>query len=117
MDSFGIRAGGSYWVKDTVEIFLGAGYDGNAVPDKTMDPSLIDMHKMTVALGTRVEFLKKKMAIRATYTQVIYFDRTVATRQAGAPVTLMAPSRGPDFGGTYTQSIGLLALSMEYLFF
>ena len=69
--------------------------------------------------GARFELLRKHLAINATYTQVIYLDREVAPRArdgAGKSVALLAPSRSPDGGGKYSQSVGLLSLAVEYIF-
>src|SRR5690606_25397020 len=49
----GVRAGASYWFNDAIEVFLGLGYDGNAVPDETLEPALLDFDDISAALGGR----------------------------------------------------------------
>jgi long-chain fatty acid transport protein len=118
-DGGGVRAGVSYFVKPEVELLVGAGWDANVIPDATLDPSLIDQEKVLLSLGGRFEFLRRKLALAATYTQAIYVDRTVPVRARdamGAPIAPAQPSRSPDFGGKYTQAIGLLSIALEYNF-
>lgn len=118
-NAFGVRAGGSIWVKPELEVFFGAGYDGNAVPDETIDPSLFDMDKVSASFGARVELLDKKLLVDASWNQVVYFERKVSprTRDAmGEPAALRSPSRNPDMAGTYRQSVGVLVLGVGYAF-
>jgi long-chain fatty acid transport protein len=113
-DGGGVRAGISYFVRPTVELLLGAGWDANVVPDSTLDPSIIDQEKVVISVGGRFEFVKRKLALAASYTQVIYIDRSVPVR---APSDIpQQPSRSPDFAGNYSQAIGLLSLALEYNF-
>lgn len=111
-DAGGVRVGGSYWVRPTIELYASAGYDSNAVPNRTLEPSLMDMDKLIFSLGGRVDLWNKRVGILATYTQVVYLDRTV-TR---SPDNFMTPSKNPDMSGTYKQSIGLLSLALDILF-
>jgi long-chain fatty acid transport protein len=110
-DAFGARAGGSYWVNPDLELFLGAGYDGNAVPDSTVDASLIDMPKYTASIGGGYDL--GNLNIGLTLTQVIYQERTV--KQADVK-QYVSPSRNPSGAGTYDQSISLAVLSLGYRF-
>ena len=116
-DTWAFRVGGSYFVKPSVELYLGAGYDGSAVPDATMDPSLFDMTKIDFSLGGRFK-VGDKLALAVTYTQVIFLDHTVPVRgtSADVPPALAFPTRGPDGAGTYSSSVGLLNLGLEYRF-
>jgi hypothetical protein len=34
----------------------------------------------------------------------------------GQPIAPLSPSRNPDFGGKYTQALGLVSLALEYNF-
>lgn len=122
-DAFGVRLGGSYFVNDEVELLLGAGYDGNAVPDSTLDPSLYDSIKFTASLGGRFQ-LSDWLLLSATYTQVFYPRRTIAARQhlPGATTGDIAslgftePERDPDAAGTYDHAIGVLDIALEAKF-
>jgi long-chain fatty acid transport protein len=118
-DGGGVRLGASYFVRDNVELYLGAGYDANVIPDKTLDPSMIDQEKVTVSAGGRLELVRRKLGLALTYTQVIYLDRTAPVRARdadGQPIAPLAPSRNPDFGGKYSQALGLVSLALEYNF-
>ena len=122
-DAFGIRAGGSYWLNDAVELYLGAGYDGNAIPDETIDPGIYDNDKVSVALGGRFELLEE-LILSVTYTQLFYPERTRAPREhlPGATVGdieglgFTAPERDPDAAGTYNLNLGVLDVSLEARF-
>ena len=104
-----------------VELYAGVGYDGNAVPDKTIDPSLYDTEKVTASLGGRFELLEDSLALAATYTQVFYFERTVAAREDGASESVLPSGvdpelRSPDAAGTYNQAVGVFNLNVQYTF-
>jgi long-chain fatty acid transport protein len=122
-DAFGIRAGGSWWAAEGTELILGLGYDGNAVPDKTVDPALYDTEKYTIALGGRFS-LSDDLHLSVTYTQVIYPERTVAARAHAdgattgdiASLGFTEPERSPDGAGTYKQAIGVLDVAVEATF-
>ncbi|MCA9513915.1 MAG: outer membrane protein transport protein [Myxococcales bacterium] len=123
-DTFALRAGGSYWVSDAVELYLGAGWDGNAIPDSTVDPGLYDNDKVSVAVGGRFSLLDESLIVSVTYTQLFYPDRTVAPRQhlpgatTGdiASLGFSAPERDPDAAGKYEHAIGVLDVSVEARF-
>jgi long-chain fatty acid transport protein len=126
-DGYSARFGTSWFVwrdfKETTspifEVFLGAGYDANVVPDKTIDVSLLDQNKVSISGGVRFEIWQRRVALAATYTQYVFMDRTVAPRprdSLGAPIAPDFPSRSPDGAGTYSQSVGLLILTAQYRF-
>ncbi len=116
-DAFGVRAGASYHWQPGWEFYAGGGYDGNAVPDETLDPALMDMNKATVALGGRFR-LTDGVHLAPTFTQVIYFERTVEVQERNASGErtggFASPSRQPDAAGVYNQSISLLNLNLEF---
>lgn len=113
-DTYGVRVGGSYWMSRALELFGGLAFDSNAVPDENMDAGLMDMNKMVTSAGARYAILGGAMQLTAGFTNVLYQTREVSPRQDGeAP---LAPSRNPDGGGTYTQSVNLLTLGMLYGF-
>src|SRR5690606_25671192 len=72
--AFGVRAGGSYWPEENVEVLAGIGYDSNAVPDETLEPALTDFHDVSFALGGRFT-PTDWLAFAVTYTHFIYFSR------------------------------------------
>lgn len=111
-DAFGIRAGVSYWLSPPLELYIGGGYDSNAIPEKTLDPSLYDMGKVTAALGGVFE-LSESIALSATFTQVLYATREVSESKS-QPFEI--PSKQPSSAGTYKQSISVLDLNAQYRF-
>lgn len=110
-DAFGFRAGGSYHATETVEAFAGIGYDQNAIPDETLEPTFIDADKLSFSLGGRFGLLQRALALTVTLTHVYYFEREV-----GAQPDLELPSRIPDARGTYTHGVTFLNLAAEYAF-
>lgn len=122
-DAFGIRAGGSYWPSPDVELYAGAGFDGNAIPERTIDPGIYDSDKVSVALGGRFALLDE-LVLSVTYTQLLYPERTRAPRPhlPGATVGdiasdgFTAPERDPDAAGTFNQALGVLDVSLEARF-
>lgn len=111
-DAFGVRGGASYWLSPSVELMGGAGYDGNAVPDETLEAGLMDFQKVYGTLGARFAFDRGRLQVSAAYTQFVYLERTVAPRAE----PLASPSRVPDGAGTYSQSIGVLDVAVQYAF-
>jgi long-chain fatty acid transport protein len=112
-DTFGVRAGASYWASRVVEAFGGAGYSSNGIPASTQEPALPDFNAITVSGGAGFH-VNERLRFNAGYTQVFYLSRDT-TGQSIHP-TLAATSRGPDSGGKYTQQIGLLNLNAEFGF-
>jgi long-chain fatty acid transport protein len=113
-DTLAVRAGGSYWLQENLELYGALGYDGNAVPDERLDPAIPDFHDISLSAGARVELMEKALALAGTYTQFIYFARETDVRdQANKPVF---PSATPDAAGKYTRSIGALNVNVEYTF-
>lgn len=116
-DTFGIRAGGSWYAMPTLELMGGLSYDSNAVPDATIDASVIDMDKIVGSAGVR--WIGGPLELMASLTHVYYVEREVAPRQRdamGNPDALESPSRTPDGAGTYGQAITLLNLGVQYSF-
>lgn len=129
-DGFEVRIGGSYWVSPDVELAAGMGYDSNAVPDKTLEPALHDADKLTFTLAARIKLLEQ-LSLTANYTQVVYFDRTIAPRgrvpvdpnnPGGATVSNLAATgyrealRTPDAAGAYHVALGLLEIGLTAQF-
>jgi long-chain fatty acid transport protein len=112
-DTFGVRAGASYWVRPEVELMAGAGYSSNAVPDSTLEPALLDFDAISASLGARFHPLAR-LGIGATYTQVFYLSRDTTGKSVDP--TLLPPSRSPDSGGKYSLALGLLNLNADFAF-
>ncbi|RMH37099.1 MAG: hypothetical protein D6689_21430 [Deltaproteobacteria bacterium] len=118
-DSFGVRAGASYWLAPAFETFAGIGFDSNAVPDETIDPALMDMNKIIGTLGVRHAWLGDALALSISATAVAYFERTAPPRPRdsdGKAIAPQPPSRNADGAGTYNQTVALLAVGLQYTF-
>ncbi len=111
--AFGVRLGGSYWVVPEAELFVGAGYDSNAIPDETLEVALTDFHKASVTGGVRIS-AGELFAIALSYTHLFYAPRDT-TGKSVLP-TLQPPSRTPDSGGEYTQTIGVFNTNVQFSF-
>lgn len=110
----GVRAGASYWIMDEIELFLGAGYDSDAIPDETLEPALLDFDDISVGGGGRFA-ITDWVALALSYTHVFYLPRDTA----GKSKTADPPdpkSLGPDSGGEYRQAIGFVNLNMQLSF-
>lgn len=113
-DTYGVRAGASFWASDALEVFGGVGFDSNAVPDETLDAGVMDMNKVVSSVGARYGLRGGAMSLAASFTNVTYASRDVSARAEGeAP---MIPSRNPDGAGSYSQSVNLLTVGMLYAF-
>jgi len=108
-DSFGIRFGLSYWVIPDVEIFGGVGYDSNAVPDSNLDAALTDFHDVSVAGGARIRFVEQ-LSAALSYTHLFYVPRDTTGGSHNA--LYQGPSNGPDAGGRYTQTVGVVNVNL-----
>jgi long-chain fatty acid transport protein len=117
-NTFGVRISGSYWLNEKTELFSGVTYDSNAVPNRTLEPALIDMRKVVTALGGRFR-LMENMLLNASYTHVFYISRETPVRPRDAMGNEMGfgdLSKVPDMAGKYKQMIGLINLGVEYQF-
>ncbi|EYF06475.1 OmpP1/FadL family transporter [Chondromyces apiculatus] len=112
-DAFGIRAGLSYWPTEAAELFAGLGYDSNAVPDETLEPTLSDAHDVSVALGGRFA-IGKHVNLAASYTHFFYVQRD--TTGLSTLAGLEAPSKSPDAGGIYKQTLGVINVNVDVAF-
>ncbi len=108
-DGFGVRAGASYWLRKSVEIFGGIGYDSNAVPDDRLEPVILDVKMVSVAAGGRVD-VSKHVQLGLSYTSFFGVPRDTTGESVNAK--LPAPSTGPDAGGQYTQYVGVFNASI-----
>lgn len=112
-DAFSFRAGGSYFVNETIEGFAGAGFDSNAIPDETLEPTFIDANKFSFSLGGKFGLLDHALGLTVTLTHVLYLERTVAAQPTSG---YMLPSKVPDAQGTYNQGVTFLNIAAEYRF-
>lgn len=108
-DSFGVRFGISYWVMPDIEIFGGIGYDSNAIPDKNMDAALTDFHDVSVAGGAKIRFVEQ-LSAALSYTHLFYVPNDTTNENVNA--FYAGPSNGPDAGGRYTQTVGVINLNL-----
>jgi long-chain fatty acid transport protein len=109
----GVRAGASYWFLPQLEGYIGAGYDSNAVPVETLDPALMDMHKMSVSVGARWQIIKH-FALSLTSTELFFFK--VDTKGKNALNKFQPPTRQPDANGEYKQFFQLFNLYADVSF-
>jgi long-chain fatty acid transport protein len=112
-DAFGVRLGGSYWFSDEFELFVGGGYDSNAVPDESLEPALPDWDKLNASLGARLE-LGGFMAIMLTVTNLFYLERDTSDVQTAE--RFRSVSRQPSSAGIYSQNIFLFNTNLEFFF-
>jgi long-chain fatty acid transport protein len=112
-DSFGVRAGGSYWVTPGLELFLGAGYDSSAIPVESMDPVLFDMDKVTASAGLRWQIFDS-WAFSSTFTQVFYFE--VDTDGQNNNNKYQSPTKQPSADGIYRHSVSVLNIYSDISF-
>lgn len=109
----GVRAGVSYWFLPQLETFLGLGYDSTSVPVETLDPALMDMHKMSLSAGARWQIIKN-LGISLTSTELFFF--TVDTEGDNALNQFLPPTRQPDANGEYKQFFQLFNVYADVSF-
>jgi long-chain fatty acid transport protein len=112
-DTFGIRGGVSQWLKPTVELFAGLGFETAAVPDETLDPALGDANNVSAALGARFGVIPS-LFVAGSYTHIQFFGRDNTGKSQLAQPSF--PTSRPDGGGKYTQWIGLFNVNAELQF-
>jgi long-chain fatty acid transport protein len=112
-DTFGGRLSASYWFSDDFEGVLGVGYDGNAIPDSTLEPALQDYEKFTASLGG-ILTLSDTVAVSLTATNVFYSERD--TTGVDTADVLIGASHQPSSAGVYNQNIFLISTGVELSF-
>lgn len=124
-DAAGLRLGGSYWLANNdVELMLDLGFDGNAVPDETLEPALFDMNKVSVGAGAEIRLLGDgpvdqeegfSMVLALSGTNIFYFERD--TNGAETANTLRpTASAQPSSEGVYNQNIFVLNTALNLSF-
>jgi long-chain fatty acid transport protein len=116
-DTWGVRAGASYWTNPNIELFAGAGYEVAAVPDSTMAPDVPDADNFLFAVGGRFA-VTEMLFFTASYTHIQYLNRNVDP--AKSTLTSAADGNGYVYptvegngGGLYTQFAGFLSGNLE----
>jgi hypothetical protein len=112
-DGGGVRVGASYWFIPEVEGYIGLGYDSTAVPLETIDPALMDAHKMSVSIGVRWQVIKN-FAFAFTATELAFF-RT-STKGKSALHQFQSPTKQPSGNGVYKQFFQLFNLYVDVSF-
>lgn len=112
-DTVSLRAGGSRWIREELEFFLGLGFETAATPDRTLDPELPDAATLQGAFGARWE-LVPRVFLAGSYTHLHYLtrDNTGKSELSNADV----PTRRPDGGGRYTQWVSVFNTNLETQF-
>jgi len=113
-DTFGVRAGASKWLSKPVEVYGGAGFSSNAVPDSTLEPALPDWNGISLSAGGRFEIIEKLFA-DLSYTQIIYLPRDNTGKSELTTATGTAPP-SPDAGGKYKQAVGVVNVNIDFAF-
>lgn len=114
-DTFGVRAGASYWAKPRVELFAGLGFERSAIPDNTLDPALPDADTIAPVLGGRFEIFEK-LYLAASYTHIQYLNRDNSGKSVLDDAAVAPTTRRVDGGGKYTAWIGVLNVNLEKQF-
>jgi len=130
-DAWGVRAGGSWWAAEGVELVLGGGWDGTSVPDEMLEPAFFDGEKFHATLGAKFTLADDKLELMVEYTQLFYPDRDIAARGRVArdpanpdgptwsdidSIGLREAVRVPDAAGLYEHSIGVVEIGASYRF-
>lgn len=121
-DAWGVRAGGSWWPTQGIELVLGGGYDGTSVPDSMVEPAYYDAEKVSVTVGGKFDLVKDSFQLFASFSQIILSIAT-STRVVACPriaatrprvrsdiesIGLLESRRLPDSSGLYKQLISVL---------
>jgi long-chain fatty acid transport protein len=118
-DTFGVRVGASLWTNKTTELYSGIGYSSNAVPDSTLEPTLVDFHSITPSLGARF-MIADWVGLDLSYTQFFWISRDNVGKsrlsKTASGTNQPTASRIPDAGGKYTQNIGALNVNADFEF-
>ncbi len=112
-DAGGVRAGASYWFVPEVEGYIGAGYDSSAVPLETLDPALMDMHKVSISAGVRWQIIQK-FALAFTATELAFFK--TSTKGKSALNKFESPTRQASGNGVYKQFFQLFNIYLDISF-
>lgn len=112
-DTFAIRGGVSEWIKPSVELFGGLGFETAAVPDETLDPAIGDANNVSGTLGARFGILAS-LFVAGSYTHIQYLNRDNTGKSELAQPSF--PTSRADGSGKYKQWIGLFNANVEFMF-
>ncbi|HWB77157.1 MAG TPA: outer membrane protein transport protein [Nannocystaceae bacterium] len=112
-DAGGVRVGASYWFIPQVEGYVGLGYDSTAVPPQTLDPALMDAHKMSVSAGVRWQIIRN-FALAFTATELAFFK--TSTKGKSALNRFQPPTRQASGNGVYRQFFQLFNFYIDVSF-
>ncbi|MCK6537240.1 MAG: outer membrane protein transport protein [Polyangiaceae bacterium] len=114
-DTFGVRAGFSKWVTQPLEVYGGAGFSSNAVPDSTLEPALPDWDALSFTAGGRYELVKDLFG-SLSYTQLVYLPRDTNGKNTLTEPNPSGAVPNPDAGGKYKQAVGVVNLNVDFAF-
>ena len=114
-DTFGVRAGFSKWVTQPLEVYGGAGFSSNAVPDSTLEPALPDWDAFSFTAGGRYELVKDLFG-SLSYTQLVYLPRDTNGKNTLTEPNPSGAVPNPDAGGKYKQAVGVVNLNVDFAF-
>ncbi|MBI3200541.1 MAG: outer membrane protein transport protein [Myxococcales bacterium] len=114
-DTFGVRAGFSKWVTKPLEVYGGAGFSSNAVPDETLEPALPDWDAISLSAGGRYELVKDLFG-SLSYTQLLYLPRDTNGKSTLTKPNPSGAVPNPDAGGKYKQTVGVVNLNLDFAF-
>ena len=106
-DTFGVRAGVSYWTHPELELFGGLGFETAATPDETLDPVLADANNVMITAGARYEVVRTWF-VAASYTHLQFVSRDNTGKSRLADPEVAVATRRADGGGEYSQWVGIL---------
>ena len=109
-DAWGVRSGYSHYLADGTELFADLGYDANAVPDTALEPSLMDMDKVSAGLGATFA-LMPTLDISVSANNIFYADRSTKASDFDAPTD---PSKSPNPAGDFAQNVFFINVGLLY---
>ena len=109
-DAWGVRSGYSHYLAGGTELFADLGYDANAVPDTALEPSLMDMDKVSAGLGATFG-LMPTLDISVSANNVFYADRST---KASDFIPTKNPSKSPNPAGDFTQNVFFINVGLLY---
>lgn len=109
-DAWGVRTGYSHYLAGGTELFADLGYDANAVPDTALEPSLMDMDKVSAGLGATFA-LMPTLDISVSANNIFYADRSTKASDFDAPTD---PSKSPNPAGDFTQNVFFINVGLLY---
>lgn len=111
-NAFGFHVGASYWINEDLEVLAGVAFDGNPVPQATIEPSLWDSKDIAVAAGGSYD-VTDTWEVGLTYTHLQFLPLTVNDTELDQ---LNPPSRGPNANGKYKSWVGIVNIHLDWEF-